>query len=533
MDNYKDISFYPHYGPSKYSYTSAFGDANNREKTAEQAKVNTAYSGFSKQGGNAFKILYNLKMIINGSRSAEKTFLASTGIDLSQGATAKKLFENFNLILGSEEVFKRNLALIQQLSKDKTTTLIDPSKNFYSYLKTAIKEYGIKDNFNIRKSTKKQFEDFVDKVIGIALERTYANFKEYKDKNGNWKTQIGATKESRTYYNAYMEIVETIRKLQNTGIFYKYSHLFKITKLLEESANSAGDIVGSPKISKSSFDNGGTVLEFIEQTVFTEIRKFNLTNTSSSGSLHIVSEQTGGAEYNQQKSDVTVGYATGKVDFSSMKQSFANRNRDNSTRVQNIEALDNYLNTVSNAMNSIVFISDKNYTIKAGWKGVKAQEAMTLTNAKVMLESFGVDGVEALINFLANCGPDMIQGVSNSQVEMALAAQIGYYLFDHLEITGSMTANTNVVNVMNVNNMYIPLSVFLESVYNSLKANLDNLENGSITSLVNVHITYGGDDPSSEWTVNTWAKFRTSREEKTKIQYKILKDIESFIMEMI
>jgi len=523
-ENYMDSSFYPHHGPSKYSYTSAFGQ-NNREKTAAQAKANTAYSGVATQAGNKFKILFNLKILIDGARSAEAAFLASTGIDLSNGVTAKKLFENFNLILGSKEVFERNLALISQMSKNKTTEIEDPSKIFYSYLQKSIKKNGLAENFNIRKSTKEQLANFIDKVIGEALEKTYNNYKEFIDKNGNRKTLIGNAKSNVQYINAYTEIVGAIKKLQGTGIFYKYSHLFNIGKLLKESSDTNGNIVAQPNITKESFDRGGTVLEFIEATVGAELQRIHLSNSNAGGTLRIIAEQTGGAEYNTQKADVTFGYATRQVDFNPMKKAFANRSDDDSVRLQNVKALDNYLNTLTTAMKSIVFVSDKNYKIKAGWKGVKAQDAMTLANAQAMLGHFGVDGVDALIDYLANCGPDMIQGTANGQVETALAAQIGYYLFDHLEITGNMTANTNVVNVINVSGLYIPLSVYLEGVYKSLEINLNNPS----TDLVKVSIKYGGTSPTIPWTAAAWADFRTGRENQTKIKYYILRDINSFI----
>lgn len=524
-ENYMDNSFYPHHGPSKYSYTSAFGASNNRQKTAEQAAANTSYSGVATQAGNKFKILFNLKTLVNGARSAEAAFLAMTGIDLSNGATAKKIFENFNLILGSKEVFERNLILINQLSRNKKTKIEDPSKLFFSYLQKSIQTIGRKENFNIRKSTKAQLAAFIDRVLGDALEKTYSNYKEFINKNGDRKTLEGDPKENIKYINAYSEIVDTIRKLQNTGIFYKYAHLFKMNDLLKESANSQGYIVNKPSLSKSSFDNGGTVLEFIEATVGGALQQIHVTNNSPGGTIIVTAEQTGGAKYNQQKSDVTLGYATGKVDFTPMKEAFSNKDSNDSTRLQNVKALDNYLNTVTNAMKSIVFISDKNYKIHADWKGVKPQEAMSLANAGALLGHFGVNGIDALIDYLANCGPDMIQGTANSQVETALAAQIGYYLFDHLEIEGTITANTNVVNVINVSGLYIPLSVFLESVYRSLESNLS----GSPTSLVNVSIIYGGDSPDASWTAAAWADFRSGRENKTKIKYHILKDISSFI----
>ena len=49
------------------------------------------------------------------------------------------------------------------------------------------------------------------------------------------------------------------------------------------------------------------------------------------------------------------------------------------------------------------------------------------------------------------------------------------------------------------------------------------------SSLVKVSITYGGNSPGLPWTAGVWQEFRAGREEKTKIQYHILKDINSFI----
>ena len=125
-------SFYPHGGPKEYSYVSAFYDF--REKTGAEAKANTAYNGIGEKGGGIPQVLINLQMLVDGARNAEMTFLADTGIDLTNGNNAKAIFENFNLILNSQQLFARNLAMFKQLSQGVNNKLIDPTKYFYTYL---------------------------------------------------------------------------------------------------------------------------------------------------------------------------------------------------------------------------------------------------------------------------------------------------------------------------------------------------------------------------------------------------------------
>ena len=68
-------------------------------------------------------------------------------------------------------------------------------------------------------------------------------------------------------------------------------------------------------------------------------------------------------------------------------------------------------------------------------------------------------------------------------------------------------SSVNVVNLINVGNIYIPLSVYLEGVYNAIQ---DAASNPS--SLVSVSISLGGPTVQSEWTPQTWGEFREEHE---------------------
>lgn len=540
--NIEDIqksSYYPHGGPSKYSYTSSFGDDNNRGKTAAQAKMNTNYAAIATKAGNKFKILFNLKLLINGARDAELKFLAATGIDVTS-ASAKDIFLNINTILNSQDLLKRNLDMFEQLSRGVNNELIDPSKFFFSYLQEAFEKTDIAKNFNIRKPTGKQLEQFGNEVIGYALEQTYTRFKELIDENGNIRYYKGATDSigpnERERSSQMGEMIKAIQKLRELGAFGKYTSLLNIDTLLKESQNKrTGKIIRKPKISKNSFNSGGTPLEVINAEVAAAFASLHTTIKSGDFTLEVSSAQTGSSSFNQQKGDVMLGYSKHSIDFSEMEKIFQNhKSDDSSVRSQNVDALREYLQTVGKEIEHLLVISDKNYTIDANWSGFSAQEKMTLANAGPMLERFGVPQVTELIDYLANCGSEMIQGEVNGQVRIALASYIAYFLFDHVEIQGTVSVATNVVNIINLNNTYIPLSVYLEGVYESLERNLNDLQNEEDGLVqVNLNMAGAGAKPSSEWTVGVWREYRSYQEKNSTIAYKVMKDISSYITNLM
>ena len=118
----------------------------------------------------------------------------------------------------------------------------------------------------------------------------------------------------------------------------------------------------------------------------------------------------------------------------------------------------------------------------------------------------------------------MIQGFVDDAVRTELQSYIGYFLFDNLHIEINGTSKVNVVNLMNVSGMYIPLSVYLEGLYNSIQ---DAASNPS--SLVSVSISLGGPTNQSIWTAQTWGEFRESHETDSYISYRILRGIADFI----
>lgn len=534
--------FYPHGKPSWFAYTQDFAD-NYGGKTGYLAKANTKYPGLGSDRTNSDvinKALTNLQRLIDGARVAELAFLKDTGIDLSKGSNASDIFHHMNDILNSKQTFERGLKYMRQLQSQnaqgqKSETYREVSRYFGSYLNTAIQSV-----MNEQKLTAKRFvtmnEDEVKKlindIISKALTLTYTKVQDFIDTNGNIRGKFGQYTKARkneTAQQAITDMINVIDKLKNNNAFSELGSLFKLdaTSLQEWFSNrNLFKVRKGNKYNNAQVDSnyGGNALEVITSMVAAELGTINIQKTSGDLSLQIVGQHTG--TKNQMKADTLLFVGRGTINPDDYLQYVDDTTFGDRVRMQNVDAMERYLNKLETNISHVIAISDKNYSIKASFDGIAAQEKMNLQNVGLLLNQFKVGQVGELVNYLANCGDDMVQGAVDGQVRTALQTYIGYFLFDHLQIdTGKASNGPNVVNLLNVSGMYIPLSVYLEGIYKSLTEAF--MTPGRFVS---VSISLGGDTTApSDWTADIWGNFRESHETETFIEYKILKGIADFI----
>ena len=146
---------------------------------------------------------------------------------------------------------------------------------------------------------------------------------------------------------------------------------------------------------------------------------------------------------------------------------------DDSTRLKNIELLSQFFERIKKVKSSIVFISDKNYNLKAEtfaqMKGFAA-ETPTLANLGGVLAKAGVSDIEDLVFALANTGPGRFNSTSDG-IEKFIATKIANFLFDDVVITDALddySSSVNRIHVFNLGGIYVPLSVFLQSAHSAL-----------------------------------------------------------------
>ena len=529
------MGYYPHGKPGHYAYTTHFVEEFGG-KTAYLAEANTKYPGL---GGDAnrsviTKALWNLKVLIEGARAAELAFIRDTGINIEDPSNSRNIFETINLILNSKQTFERGMNYMRRLAgmteKDevegRSQTFREVTSFFASYLEKAIKEemHG-KGPAAIAKMDKNQVEQLINNIITNALNKTYTNVQDFIGPNGEIRGKFGKNprydKETEEARQAISDMLKIINKLGEKGAFKDFGYLFGMkTEDLMKNNNT-----GLKKLKKKKFNNAqvksnysGNALELITSLVAAEIGNINIRNPN----LTITGMHTG--QLNQMKADTLLFVGKANINPGDYLELIDSKSFNGSVRRQNVDALPKYLNKLENSVQHVIAISDKNYSIKSSFNGINAQEKMDLSNVGSMLNDFGVDQTTELINYLANCGDFMVQGRVEDEVRTNLQSYIGYFLFDNLQIEINGSSRVNVVNLMNVSGMYIPLSIYLQGVYDSIQ---DAASNPS--SLVSVTVSLGGPTAQSVWTAETWEKFREEHETQSFISYRILKGIADFI----
>ena len=521
--------FYPHGKPGYYSYTKKFLAVGH--DYALESYGNTIYPGLigNNKGAVVSKALINLQSIINAARTAELAFLTDTGIDLKD-PNASNILRQMNRILNSQDTFERGMKYMKSMAasgKDiqKNEMYRDVSRYFGSYLVKTLKSHLRRFvSADIVKMSPGQIEQLINDIIGDALVETYKQVKDFVNEDrGKIRGKFGKakTKGEEKEVRAINDMIEVIKTLQGTGAFKKYGHLFGLTlENLTEKDRRVGIKLKKSKFSGAHVDAnfGGNILELITSVVAAEIGNTNISNSG----LTITGMHTG--QMNQMKADTMLFVGKGIINPADYMD-FVNKEYD-SVRMQNIDAMDRYLKKLNENLKHVIMISDKNYSITANFGGIAAQEKMDIGSAMGMLSRFGVGNAMELLNYLANCGPSMVQGDVNGEVRTELQTMIAYFLFDHLEIkvSGGRAPGPNVVNVLNVSGIYIPLSVYLEGLYNSLKNAM-----GNPSSFVNVSISLGGETEQPVWTAGTWGAFRKSHETESFISYRILGGITQFL----
>lgn len=531
-------SFYPSGKPSTFAYTAYFMEVGN--DTDGEAYANTQYPGLdSRRGGEVtIKALSNLEAMMNSARAAELSFLNATGINLKD-PNASNILHSINDIFNSKQTIDRGLQYMKNIANagedmKKGQMYRDVSRYFTTYLRQVLEEELKQTNKTlILKMSQAEIETLINNIITKALMRTYDKVSDFIGPNGEIRGKFGNSGVGKAAPNtaageeekqAINDMIKVIEKLGSKKAFGKYGHLFDLD--VASLQKMAGRNRGQVSIDKKKFNNaqvdanfGGNILELITTTVAAEIGNVNIANSG----LTIKGVHTG--QMNQMKADTMLFVGRGDINVDDYID-YTKDSKYDSVRRQNVNALSEYLNNLQQNIEHVIMISDKNYSIKADFGGINAQEKMSLQDVGGMLGDFGVGQVDELIDYLANCGPEMVQGDVNGEIRTELQTLIGYFLFDHLTIqAGNNSTGVNIVNLINVSGIYIPLSVYLEGIYKSIKEATMHP-----AGMVSVTISLGGPTTADPvWTESLWKNFRKEHETQSFISYKILKNIANFI----
>lgn len=514
--------FYPHKKPADtYSYTEDFvqesayhGEAAESHVLAEAAAVGAGISSSNGQLGSA---LVELSRMIVISRTAEQTFLTSHKLQFP-GNDWNKLITGINKILSTEAAFKRNVQLISQFQNGTNDEYKDVSRFFIDKLKSSIYE-------EIRIDVMAPVTDILVRAIQGAINKM-ANITETKTKNGQILTRNPHKNEQAL--QAFLELFNIIKLCQGYDFLQQINELFGLEQyiidvregILQGIYTNASN--SKPLTYQVKQGNNGTLAEILYSAVV---------NGLGNGGTNWTVEHTGTANY---KPDRVLGTVDVKYNQSVDKIKQSGINYKHSKRAAGIAVMEDMYKQLQSAKGEIVLISDKNYIINQAFKqrkGFKAQDSTSLNALDSLFSALEVKGLnfDALINYLANVGSNMVVTNADQSILDAISSQIGNFLFDDLSFSGIPTG-TNIVHVFNLSGIYVPLSIVLEGVYNGLMG----IQGADLSAYVDVSVSASSDTPPA-WKKDesSWTSFRNTKMANNKVTVHFLKDFASIISQYV
>lgn len=452
-------AFYPSPGSTGYVYLQSLSGEDNEEakSTASWASglVQSKASQFSSQETMDIA-LAGLGGLAAREREAENQFLSSQlgiGIGQIQGYDLKQLIDSFNSILNLESTYKANVERVKNMKNEKSTGQID---RIYSVVNYELPDAIVK---------------FLEEYFGAGLEQIEKLMLGSYDQEIETKAAQFLTNKLKTIYREdgeadtqYQEFASMIRGIEATdpliqNLLRNYGLTAEQLRSSVETKRKAGGQITSKNIYLQR--RGGNAFEEMVQKVLSSI----------SGSKGGITFNT--ASLNNMKADHVLTFGIDSPEELLKQINSGLKIDDDSTRLKNIELFSQFFERIKKVNSSIVFISDKNYNLKAEtfaqMKGFAA-ESPTLANLGGVLARAGVNDIEDLVFALANTGSGRFNS-SSGGMEKFIATKIANFLFDDVVITDALddySSSVNRIHVFNLGGIYVPLSVFLQSAHGAL-----------------------------------------------------------------
>lgn len=471
--------FFPSHAPVWWSYTDDF--ASDRPGFAKvgdivKTKLNGEKADFHKNAWDNPEIINNIQIIYEAAVREEQAFIAKYELDIGKGDWGD-LIKAFTILFTSEDAFKRNLQLLNQVNDPETNTTI--YHNFTSmlsgYVQSAARDIIDKKVTQLIKNPlTKVLPTTTDEIIEAALKKMFSmtdlvlkdgyietNSKRQKHLEGK---EIQAFKDLLNKIHLFMQTPFKKAVIKDLGLTQDFIQETFNTKLSNKQNNRRDKL----PVLKSSMTNGnirGSVQEHFEAIFGSEVGK--KLDGMVVGQSKFMSMEIG---VKGIKPDIAIHNltATAEGQVPNLTSLYSNIGDDKSKRVNAIENAENFFNKVEQCKGDIIFVSDKNYQIKADdFGGYMAQGNIKLKNLEALLTKVRFPGdFTALLNYLSNSGKGMLLGSGNTgEILSGVATQIGHFLFDDLTITGPIAGgNVNRVHLLNLSGFYVPLSVYMGAI---------------------------------------------------------------------
>ena len=549
-------AYFPSDAPVYFSYTDAFTTDHNGNRGFKtvgdivQTKLNGEKYQFHKDAWSNPAIIEQLEAIRAAAEKEEAAFIAKYQLDIGNGSWGE-IIKAFTILFSSEAAFMRNLQLLKQVSDKNSNTNIYHHFTAYlsSYVQTAARDIIWENKTQLlHNNLTTLLPKLNDQIIEKALKDMFS-MTDLVLKNGYIETNTGKQKQLEgTEIQAYKDLLSKIKLFMTTPFKNFINDRLGLTEeFLQETLNVYSQRYhrndkkgGSLPLLKSTITNGnlrGSAEELFEAVFASEVGK-QLDGIAISNGFFKVDFKTFNTGVKGVKPDTTMYNLTAKGGVPNIQERMSTVGDDRSNRVNAINNAEQLFRDLKNAEGEIIFISDKNYQIKTNdFDGFMAQGNIKLRNLEALLNKVHYPGdFQALVNYLANCGQNMLLGVGNTrEILSGVATQIGHFLFDDLTITSAangLPSGVTRVHLLNLSGFYVPLSIYmgglLDSVRNAEAAMKSAAAGGFVNTVFvgkgNVHVSPGW--PKGRGDFN---KFRDTRVDQSYLEIHFMRNFMSFM----
>ena len=478
-------------------------------------------------------------------------FINKYQLDIGDGSWGE-VIKAFTILFSSEDAFKRNLQLLKQTADENSDTSI--YHHFTAYLSSYVQEAARDIIWENKKALiQDNLPALLPKLNDKIIERALKNMFSMTDlvlKNGYIETNSKRQEKLQgTEIQVYKDLLDKIQLFMTTPFKNFINQKLGLTEeFLQETLNIYSQRYhrndrkgGALPLLKSTVADGnlrGSVEEYMEAALATGLGK-ELDNILIQSGIWEVDFKVFNTGPRGVKPDTTMYNLTAKGGIPNIEDRLNTVGDDRSNRINAINNAEDLFRELHEAQGEIIFVSDKNYQIKSnGFDGYLAQGKIKLRNLETLLAKVHYPGdFNALVNYLANCGQNMLLGVGNTtEILSGVATQIGHFLFDDLTIgtTSSVALPSGVtrVHLLNLSGFYVPLSIYLSGLLDSVKNAEASMKTAAVGGFVNTVWTGKGDvHVSPGWPAGKgdFNKFREIRVEQSYLEIHFMRDFMGFM----
>ena len=462
-----------------------------------------------------------------------------------------ELIKAINTNLGIKEIFERNALLIQNSNG---------MKNIMSWFSTYFTIIWKKEADRIVKiiieqvqKSRESVDTIIENVMNIEIPNLVKQTLLHMFSSDR-RTEMSFMNEK--YHTAYQQLYNHLNsmQMQNNPLLEQFRQIYKIdeiTNILSEEikkgiinsttvANNASKKIKT-SVNKQIHQRGGLAMEAFE----------NFTADMLISQIKIKDGTIAGGVVNSGLSGMKAdNIITFNIDTQQVQDTI-DKLTPFSGRPQFVEEISNLEEAVKNINNGfIIYSSAKNYSYNENFKGFSSGEEINMSTLKTVMSSVSLQTkAEQIIGAILQLANGAIGAkiLDKADIEEQLAHYIAYLLFDDVEQIGKINqSGSNSLHLMNLNGIYIPLSVILHSLANAIEdveANPRRIVNVTITPPKSIIFPVADNrkiGSQGYWmrqnnatALDAWNYQREQALQVSKISAKFLKNFQELIQEYI